>query len=86
MFYAAQSALASENVRLPRKHSGVISLFRVRFVKSGKIEKKFADYLSSAFALRQEGDYDVGVEFEKSSVEELINKAEEFLYKIKVLL
>lgn len=86
VFHAAQAALATQDVRMPKRHSGVISLFGERFVKSGKVEKRFADYLSEAFVLRQKSDYEVGVEFERSSVEEIVKKAEEFLHEIKTLL
>lgn len=86
MFHAAQAALATQNVKMPKRHSGVISLFGEKFVKTGRLEKKFADNLSRAFRLRQMADYEISVEFEKSSVEELIKNAEGFIQSIKTLL
>ncbi len=55
-FYAVSALLASEGVS-SRKHSGVISSFDQRFVKSGEIAVEFSRSLHELFGMRSEDDY-----------------------------
>jgi uncharacterized protein (UPF0332 family) len=58
MFYAVSGLLASIGIARS-KHSGVISAFRERFIKTGLIEAEFGDILGVGFDARQESDYEL---------------------------
>lgn len=59
IFYSASAILQKENL-VSSKHSGVLALFRERFVKTGRIEVEFSTIYGRAFDARMESDYDVG--------------------------
>jgi uncharacterized protein (UPF0332 family) len=56
VFYAARALLATRELDSSR-HSGVISLFQVQFVKAGLIATEKAKALPRAFEKRQKSDY-----------------------------
>ena len=56
-FYVAQAALASEGEQ-PRTHSGTISRFSFRFVRTGRLGRAVGAFPHDAFDLRQQADYD----------------------------
>ncbi len=56
MFYATLAALATVD-KGAKKHSGVISLFNIHFIKTDIFPKEMGKMLSNAFDLRQESDY-----------------------------
>jgi len=58
IFYAASAVLASIGIARS-KHTGVISAFRLHFIKSGLIEPEFGDILGVSFDARQESDYEL---------------------------
>lgn len=64
----AQAALLSSGVpedKLPRTHSGLISAFGERAVKTGKVDPEFGRALSKTESLRLRADY-TGVELDGS--------------------
>jgi len=82
MFHAAKALLLMKGLN-PKKHSGVVRMFGLHFVDEGFIEKIYAKYLTSAFALRSRADYDV---YYTPSLEEagnVVESAERFLERIK---
>ncbi|NOY69312.1 MAG: HEPN domain-containing protein [Deltaproteobacteria bacterium] len=56
VFYASL-ALLQKTGKVPRKHSGVISLFDHEFVKQGIFPKQFSKILHPLFTARQVSDY-----------------------------
>jgi len=56
MFYATLALLVSRGKRAS-KHTGIISLFDIEFVKTGRLEKRCSEWLHRAFDLRQDSDY-----------------------------
>lgn len=58
MFYAVSGLLASIGISRS-KHSGIISVFREHFIKTGLIEAEFSDILGVGFDARQESDYEL---------------------------
>jgi uncharacterized protein (UPF0332 family) len=77
-FYAV-SALLAANELSSSKHSGVLSLFNLHFVKSGKIPKDIAETYSDLFDNRQEGDYSDFIRFTEQQVKPQIDKTSIFL-------
>jgi len=79
IFHSARALLAIENV-LAKSHTGVISLFSLHFIKTGKIDKVFSKILSEAFNKRNESDYlDFFLANEKDATEQL--KSAELFYQ-----
>jgi uncharacterized protein (UPF0332 family) len=58
IFYAANAVLASENIARG-SHSGVISVFRERFVKPGVIEAAYSRIYGRVMDDRHLGDYEI---------------------------
>ena len=56
IFSALRALLATEEKDFS-KHSGVISYFRMKYVKTKIFDKKYSDYLQSAFQERNTSDY-----------------------------
>jgi len=79
-FYAAKAMLNVLGFDA-RTHSGLISEFGLRIIKTNMLNKKFAQYFRRAFEMRESSDYEIGVIFSKDEVQTLIKNAEEFLKK-----
>jgi len=56
IFHSMRAVLAFENFD-SKKHSGVISAFRQRFVKTGKLATYLSDIIEDAFTIRNDSDY-----------------------------
>lgn len=56
MFSAVRAVLATEEIDFS-KHSGVIAYFQKEFIKTEKFEKKYSKYISEAFQIRNNCDY-----------------------------
>lgn len=84
-FYAVIALLANEGIEI-QSHSGVRHLFGLHFVKTGKIEPESGRFLARLFDLRQTGDYDDFVEFDREKVMELLEPADKLISSIEELL
>jgi uncharacterized protein (UPF0332 family) len=84
-FYAAMAVLLHEELEFS-KHSGVIASIHRRFVKTGKLDKKYGKDLNWLFELRGVGDYGVTVHVSQQDAEKAIQAAEGFLHAIEALI
>ena len=66
-----------------KTHSGLISEFGLRIIKTELLDKKFGQYFRRAFEMRESSDYEIGIIFSEEEVETLIQNADEFLKKAK---
>ncbi|MEM2970977.1 MAG: HEPN domain-containing protein [Candidatus Bathyarchaeia archaeon] len=64
-----------------KTHSGLISEFGLRMIKTNLLDKKFAEHFRRAFEMRESSDYEIGVIFGEKEVQVLVKNAEEFLEK-----
>ena len=80
MFYAAKAALLSVGVTV-KTHGGVNSEFGRRFVKTGRIERRYQAMLSRAGEDRLRSDYAPKTRPPRESVERIIRDAEAFIAK-----
>jgi len=64
-----------------KTHSGLISEFGLRIIKTNLLDKKLAKYFRKAYEMRESSDYEIGVIFGEEEVQLLIKNAEEFLKK-----
>jgi uncharacterized protein len=84
MFYSVLALFLKHDIKVKTsKHSGVLSIFDVEFVHTGKIDQKYSRMFHKIFEVRQEGDYKELVEFSDNDAEEFVKLAEEFLEGIK---
>lgn len=85
MFHAVMAALADANLRLPKTHSGAISLFGRHYIRTGKMNRQFARDLRDAYNLRQQSDYEIFAEVGDEQVRVTVGKAEAFVAEVKRL-
>lgn len=79
MFYSCLAVLATIN-KGSAKHSGVISLFNLHFVKPDIFPMEFGRVLHNAFDLRQEADYGTDtVDVDQDIALEVLTDAEKFV-------
>ena len=86
MFHSSQAILASKGVSPPKTHKGLRELLGKEAIMTGLLEKKCGRYLSEAFEMRQASTYDIYASFGEEGVHEIVDKAEEFVKKIKEIL
>jgi len=78
MFYAVL-ALLQKIGKVPRKHSGVISLFDTEFVLKGLFSKELSKAFHDIFNLRQVSDYQVIEPVTSKDAETTLKRAEGFV-------
>ena len=85
MFYSAKAALLAIDVDL-RRHSGVVSQFGQRFVKTGYADERYSRILARAMQAREASDYDPRTRASRQDAEQAIADAEAFLEKAREIL
>lgn len=87
MFYAVLALfIRFETIHRTSKHSGIIGIFNKEFVRTGKIEVRFAKMLNNIFEARLEGDYKGFIELTHDHAKDAVEKAREFVAAIKELI
>lgn len=81
IFHAIRSVLALDQFD-SKKHSGVISEFRLKYIKTGILPKELSDMIGSAFEIRNDSDYEDMFMASKAETEQQIKNAEYVLGKI----
>jgi uncharacterized protein (UPF0332 family) len=79
-FYAAKAMLNALGFDA-KTHSGLISEFGLRIIKTNMLGKELAQYFRRAFEMRESSDYEIGIIFSEDEVQTLIKNAEDFLKK-----
>ena len=82
MFSAVRSLLANDEVDFS-KHAGVIAYFQKEYVKTGKFNKEYSNYLNGAFQIRNNCDYADFFIVSKEDALEQYEHAEEFIKVIE---
>jgi uncharacterized protein (UPF0332 family) len=81
IFNCMRSVLALERKDFT-KHSGVISYFRVNYIKTGIFEVKLSKIIDKLFEIRHDSDYEDYVVINKDEIIEQMNNAEYFMKKV----
>ena len=81
-FFAVSALLLSKDIK-STTHDGCRTQFGLNFIKKGTIEKRFGKHFTILFDLRQKGDYGDLFDFDKATVEPLIDLTIEFIQEIK---
>lgn len=84
-YHATQALLLTEGQRA-ETHRGVITLFGLLFVKTGKFNKNLGKFLANLKDDRESGDYEIFSYIEKETAETALKEAEEFLKESKIYL
>lgn len=66
-----------------KKHQGVISAFRERYIKTGKFATRFSDIIGSAFEIRNRCDYDDFYVVAEADTIKQLEDGKEFLAAVK---
>jgi hypothetical protein len=82
MFYSVLALLQSTGT-IPRKHSGVISLFDVEFVGKGIFPRELSHDLHQAFELRQVSDYRFVQPVGTDKAQALLENAARFIHSVE---
>lgn len=88
-YYAVFSAMRAclALLRLDhKKHSGVITDFRLHFIKTGKLRVELSDYISELFDIRTQSDYNDFYIVSKDSVVTQLANALVFVREVERLL
>lgn len=85
VFHAMRAVLAFDGIDM-KHHSGIISEFRKRYIKTAVFDKSLSNTISIAYDMRTGSDYDDHYIIVKSEVEDLISDVEFFLKQIKLFI
>lgn len=85
VFHAVQALLLTEGQRA-ESHKGVVTLFGLLFVKTGKFSRNLGKYLANLKDNRESGDYEVFSYIDRETAETAIAEAKEFLNEGKLYL
>ena len=84
-FYAVSALLLNEDIRA-KSHSGIKQMFSLHFIKAGIINEQMGNFYTFIFDMRQTGDYEDFVIFDKKEVSDLIPRAVDFIAQIEEIL
>ena len=84
VFYTAKALLLDKGL-ISKTHTGTVRLFGENFIKTGIIEKKYGQWLSSLLQERTEADYDALREFDFEEASQAFRLAEDFTAGTKTL-
>jgi len=78
VFHASQGLLLTEGQKADT-HKGVVTLFGLFFVKSGKFSKDLGKYLTNLKDDRESGDYEIFSFIDEETAKTALEEAEKFL-------
>lgn len=78
VFHAAQALLLTEGQRAD-SHKGVVTLFGLLFVKTGKFSRNLGKYLANLKDDRESGDYEIFSYIDRETAETAVAEAKKFL-------
>ena len=82
-FYAVNALLVVSEIQT-KTHSSVKSQFSLHFIKTKRLDKKHGQLFNILFDLRQKGDYDNMYNYDKDSVEPLLEDVSEMIKIIEM--
>lgn len=84
-FYGVSTALLEREIT-SKKHSGIRAAFHRDLVKEGLVDTRWSKFYDRSFTDRQEGDYQILVEFERDYVKKQLVLLREFLEELKTII
>jgi uncharacterized protein (UPF0332 family) len=80
------SALALQHHFSTAKHQQLIGWFNKNFIKNGKLDIKYGQFVHKAYDKRSKGDYDDFAKFEKREVAEMLEELKGLIAAIKKII
>jgi uncharacterized protein (UPF0332 family) len=84
-YYAANALLTSDGLNA-KTHTGTKSLLNKEYFLQGKLDNSFADLYTMLMAKRHEADYESFAFIDKQQIPDWIEKTQEFVNKINLLI
>lgn len=84
-FHAIQALFIHNGISC-HTHDGLITLFGLHFVKTGKVESRFGAFLSRIEQLRKKGDYNCIYSVSEEEILSMIKPAKELIQKVENLI
>lgn len=84
IFYAAQAGLISRGIDAG-SHQGVKIKIGEELIKKDLLDKKWGRFFSQQQTYREQADYQVDVDIQKSDLEDYLEEANQFIQEMKVL-
>lgn len=84
-YYAVSALLASIDI-YPKSHSGTGQMFRLHYIKTGKVDDNLGELYTRLFEMRQDSDYEDFIDYEQEDVIPLIEPTKAFINEIRSLL
>lgn len=84
-FYAIHALLCTIDI-FPKSHKGVLQMFALHFIKTGKIPEETAEFYAKLFQERMLADYADETSYTKEYVQNFLRSANELIEKIEVML
>ena len=81
-FHAAQAALLTEGQR-GETHKGMVIMFGLLLVKTGKFDRKWGKFLANLKDDREGGDYDALSYIDAETARRAVQEAAEFVSKVE---
>lgn len=81
-FHAAQAALLAEGQQA-ESHKGVVTLFGLLLVKTGKFEKQWGKFLANLKDDREAGDYEALSYLDEGTARRAVQEAEAFVKAVE---
>ena len=85
MFYCAEAVLLTKGIT-SSSHKGVVAAFGKHFVKTGVFPQHLHAWLREAFDKRQIGDYESLPVLTEADVQDLLQKARQFMIDVEAYL
>jgi len=82
VYHVAQALLLTEGQRA-ETHKGVVTLFGLLFVKTGKFSRNMGKHLANLKDDRESGDYEVFSFIDRETADTALKEAKEFLFEGK---
>ena len=85
VFNSMRACLALRNTD-NKRHSGVISDFRLNYIKTGNLKAELSDIITTLFDVRNQSDYNDFYAISKSDVAKQLSNARLFVDEIEAML
>ncbi len=85
IFHYVKALLYLEGLE-PKTHEGLERLFGLHYIKTSKVDPKYAKLLGHLQKYREQADYGLTTTFSKEDVEVEIKRVEEFIQQVKKLI
>lgn len=84
-YYAVSALLLQENIKT-QTHAGVRQMLGLHFIQTHQLSRDLGRFYNDLYDKRQTSDYDDFVEFDETTVLDLLHSAKEFVTAVESLI